>query len=278
MARYRKIYIDTRHRNLNESLSTSDFVIDLPETQETGANTKLYLHELSLPNTIYPIEENVNNRLYLTLGGTTGGAPVYYFIVAPDKGSYVGSELATELQNKLNTATNGTDGNNDYFSCSYSLKTNTITISCNYVAYYYVIHTDKELQTNYGFSVDYDRSHTMSINNVLGNTVEKINYAPTPFVSGFVNLLPMKNIYLTSDSLTNGNQLAPYGVARVLKKIPITAGFGNVIYDNEILMNDANDVSMRHLRRLHFKYVDAYGKTVDLHGADSSFSLTFVET
>ena len=29
----------------------------------------------------------------------------------------------------------------------------------------------------------------------------------------------MKNIYLTSDSLTNGNQLAPYGVARVLKKI-----------------------------------------------------------
>ena len=120
MARFRKIYIDTRHRNLNESLSTSDFVIDLPETQETGANTKLYLHELSLPNTIYPIEENVNNRLYLTLGGTTGGAPVYYFIVAPDKGSYVGSELATELQNKLNTATNGTDGKNDYFSCSYS--------------------------------------------------------------------------------------------------------------------------------------------------------------
>ena len=95
--------------------------------------------------------------------------------------------------------------------------------------------------------------------------------------SGFVNLLPMKNIYLANDSLTHGNQLAPYGVARVLKKIPITAGFGNVIYDNEILMNDANDVSMKHLRRLHFKYVDAYGKTVDLPGADSSFSLTFVE-
>ena len=113
MARFRKKNIDTRHRNLNESLSTSDFVIDLPETQETGANTKLYVHELSIPNTIYPIEENVNNRLYLTLGGTTGGAPVYYFIVALDKGGYVGSELATELQNKLNTSTNGADGNND---------------------------------------------------------------------------------------------------------------------------------------------------------------------
>ena len=42
-------------------------------------------------------------------------------------------------------------------------------------------------------------------------------------------------------------------------------------------MNDANDVSMRDLRRLHLRDVDAYGKTVDLHGADSSFSLTFVE-
>ena len=77
-------------------MSTSDFVIDIPETQETGANTKLYVHELPIPNTICPIEETVNNRLYLTLGGIVVGAPVYYFIVAPDKGSYVGSELATE--------------------------------------------------------------------------------------------------------------------------------------------------------------------------------------
>ena len=151
-------------------------------------------------------------------------------------------------------------------------------MTVNYDSYFFVIHTDKKLQTNYGFSIDYDRSHTMSSNNVLSNAVEKINFAPDPFVSGFANLLPMKNIYLTSDSLTNGNQLAPYGVARVLKKTLITAGFGNEIYDNEILMNDANDVSMRHLRRLHFEYVDAYGKTVDLHGADSSSSLTFVET
>ena len=110
------------------------------------------------------------------------------------------------------------------------------------------------MQTNYGFSIDYDRSHTMSINNVLGNTVEKINFAPDLFVSGFVNLLPMNHIYLTSNSFTNGNQLAPYGVARVLKKIPITAEFGNVIYYNQVLLNDANDVSIRLLRRLHFKY------------------------
>ena len=86
----------------------------------------------------------------------------------------------------MNTATNGTDGNSDLFSCSYSLKTSTIIISCSYVSYFYIIHTDTELQTNYGFSVGYDRSHTMSINNVLGTAVEKINFAPDPFVSGLL--------------------------------------------------------------------------------------------
>ena len=42
-------------------------------------------------------------------------------------------------------------------------------------------------------------------------------------------------------------------------------------------MNDAIDVSMRHSRRLHFKHIDSFCKTVDLHGADSSFSLRFVD-
>ena len=63
-----------------------------------------------------------------------------------------------------------------------------------------------------------------------------------------------------------------------IKENYITAAFGIVIYDNQVLLNNANDVSMRHLRRLHFKYVDSFGKTIDLHGADSSFSLTFFES
>ena len=65
----------------------------------------------------------------------------------------------------------------------------------------------------------------MSCNNVLGNAVENINDAADPFVSGFVGFLPAKNIFSLSDRLTNGNQLAPYGVARVLKEVPIPAIF-----------------------------------------------------
>ena len=45
-----------------------------------------------------------------------------------------------------------------------------------------------------------------------------------------------------------------------------TAGFGDVIYDNQVLLNDANDVSMRHLRRLHFNYVGSFGTAVSYTG------------
>ena len=69
-------------------------------------------------------------------------------------------------------------------------------MSCNEVAYLYVIHTDKELKTNFCFGVDYDRDYPNSTNDVLSNTVEKINYAPDPFVSGFVSFLPVKNIFI----------------------------------------------------------------------------------
>ena len=112
--RFRKIYINSAYRDLNDSQSTSDFVINLREQQECGPNTKMICHEVSIANSFYPIEDNLDNILYLTLGGILIGAPVHYLIVAPDKGSYVGSGLATELQNKLNTATNGTDGNSGF--------------------------------------------------------------------------------------------------------------------------------------------------------------------
>ena len=80
--RFRKIYINSACRDLNDSNSTSDFVINLREQQECGANTKMICHEISIADSFYPIGDNLNNRLYLTLGGTTGGAPVYFYCSA----------------------------------------------------------------------------------------------------------------------------------------------------------------------------------------------------
>ena len=83
-----------------------------------------------------------------------------------------------------------------FFTCSYSLKTNNITISCNYISFFFIIHTDKELKTNYSFGIEYDRDYLNSINDILGNTAEKVNGTADPFVSGFISLLLVKNIYI----------------------------------------------------------------------------------
>ena len=51
-------------KNLN---SSSDFEIYLPESQECGNDTKLYIHDTTIPNSIYPVQTGLNHTLYLRL-------------------------------------------------------------------------------------------------------------------------------------------------------------------------------------------------------------------
>ena len=66
MSRFKKIYIDSHHRTINSN-SSSDFEIYLPESQECGDDTKLYVHEITIPNSIYPVQAGLNNIMYFRL-------------------------------------------------------------------------------------------------------------------------------------------------------------------------------------------------------------------
>ena len=61
MSRFKKIYIDSHHRTQNSN-SSSDFEIYLPESQECGNDTKLYIHEITIPNSIYPVQAGVKQQ------------------------------------------------------------------------------------------------------------------------------------------------------------------------------------------------------------------------
>ena len=144
MSRFKKIYIDSHHRTLNSN-SSGDFEIYLPESQECGNDTKLYIHEITIPNSIYPVQSNLNNRLYLRL--TDFGNTIDSIIQLPS-GSYVGATLASSLQTNMNLATNGFQANNDYFSVSYDFDSNKITVSLNYVDFSFRMLTDYEMEFN----------------------------------------------------------------------------------------------------------------------------------
>jgi hypothetical protein len=273
MSRFKKIYIDSHHRTQNSN-SSSDFEIYLPESQECGNDTKLYIHEITIPNSIYPVQAGLNSNIYLRLTDFSNTTDV---IIEMLSASYVGATLASTLQTKMNEATNGFRANNDYFSVSYDFDTNKITITLNYVDFSFKIMTDYEMEYNtvQWTGTSYDRNNLKSINQVLGNYTPSLNYPD--WKSGYLTLLALRNLYLTCSELSDAKQLGSTGAYNIIKKIPINAPFGSVIYDNEIISVDYINVSNRVLRTLHFKLVNSYGNVVDLNNVNCSFSLTFVE-
>ena len=96
-----------------------------------------------------------------------------------------------------------------------------------------------------------------------------------PFVSGFVDLIPVKNLYLHCNELCNYNQLTVAGNSSIVKKINVTVPYLGIIQDNQINVFDYIDVSGKILRRCQFRFSDEFNKTVDFNNVECSFSLTF---
>ena len=63
MLPYSKIYIDTKYRTA-DSVSSSDFKIELPETLTLPPSTKAYLTDITMVNTIKTIIKDYNDKIY----------------------------------------------------------------------------------------------------------------------------------------------------------------------------------------------------------------------
>jgi hypothetical protein len=90
--KFRHLYIDSKYRT---SGSDTDFSIALNETVDCEAGTRCWVAGATFPNTLYTIEEDVDDLWYVAVrhGATTGG---YAFKLA--YGNYGGTELAAEMQ------------------------------------------------------------------------------------------------------------------------------------------------------------------------------------
>ena len=62
----KKIYIDSRFKT-NDSVSSSNFKIDLKQTLLFPPNSVFYIDDISIPHSWYTVEENVNDKLYIYL-------------------------------------------------------------------------------------------------------------------------------------------------------------------------------------------------------------------
>ena len=194
--KYKKIYIDTRYKT-SDSISTSDFKINLPESISFEGNTCFYIDDITIPHSWESIED-FNNKLYLYLSETGNPDNKYSFIISITNGNYTGVDFAIELQTKMRAVTNPLSVN--LFNVSYNIKNNNITIAMPYSGYSFKILTPLDLSTslNNTFMSLYDKTNTNDINEVLSNLEGYSNtyYYNNPYISGFLNMQPINNIYI----------------------------------------------------------------------------------
>ena len=193
--KYKKIYFDTKYKT-DDSKSTSDFKVELPETLFFENNTVFYVDDIAIPHSWWTVED-FNNKLYMcAYSGTIPGASpgnTYSFIITLTNGNYTGNELASEITDKLHNVVNG------YYNCYYLSKTNTLQIASSDNNHKFKILTPHELKTGLGgvFSLPYDKSKPNDCNEILsnlGNVSEECSVL-NPFKSGYLNMQPIRNLF-----------------------------------------------------------------------------------
>jgi len=252
----RKLYIDSRFKS-PDSKSNSNFYVDLPQVLLMPESTGFYLDDISIPVAWYAVGKDRNDHLYYKVNNEVG------YAIVPE-----GNYTLISLNNKIVQLLNG-NGRDNYFVSTPNVDAVTMGITITINATLELL-TDEQL-VGAGFTT----TNPMSINNVLRNLIPKVNTHTSPYVSGYIDLIPIRNIYITSTGLGNFNTLSISGERAIVKKVPVTSGYGEIIHDQTVLGIDFLDCSHQTLSRIGFQLKDVFGNEINLNGQHWSFSIVF---
>jgi len=257
----RKIFVDSRFKT-PKSASNSDFEYEIPQSVSLPDNTICYLDNIVIPNAWKTIDEN-NNKLYVR-GTTSSGNNDAIVGLAPN--NYNTTTLRDELQKQLRVVYgNNVNVTYDQVLLKYSIKASDVIT--------FRFFTDSELASGVTFGQAYDKTDLRSANEVL--TIFETQQA-NPYSTGIVNLARYRNLCISCPTLSDYSTISPSGNYNIVKKVPVTAGYGEIIYCNLQATHDHFDVSRMMLKSLDFKITDSYGRVVDLQGMPVSFSMIFM--
>ena len=99
-----KIYVDSRYRTA-DSASSSDFKVELPETISLPRDTKAYITDITIPNTMTTVMKDFNDTFYtaeISQRPMTLIKDIALLKITLTPGNYTAPTLAAELQTKLN--------------------------------------------------------------------------------------------------------------------------------------------------------------------------------
>ena len=265
----KKVYIDTKYKT-KDSISNSNFKYELPQTMFMPENTVFYVDDVAIPHS-WATVESFNDKLYFRV---ISAQTITDHIISLDQQLYNGQTLATELAAKINAL--------GYTSTvTYNASKQQISVSILNDSFKFL--TDNELQTMdtldpaYQWQgTAYDKNNLQSANDLIKHnyTTSSTYSSASPFVT-YIDLQPIRNIYIASPNIGNFNTIGPRGQSSIIKKVPVTANFNEMIFDQVMATNDYLDCSRQTLRTLEFRLTDVNGNEIPLHGSNWSMSLIF---
>ena len=256
----KKIYIDTRFKS-SDSRSDSDFKIDLPTTLLMPEDTGFYIDDVCIPHTWYTVETGRNDKLHFGFNSANQ-------IVSIPEGNYTTTTVGEAIAAAMNAAITGTTINTFFSNWDKLKNTFVITLADSLQTNRFQIFTDVQLKKRNSAAFG------SSINSLIKNYTSKGDNN-IPFVSGYIDMIPRRNLYLCCSGLGNFNTVTLNGNRNVVKKIPVNADPGDMIFDQTVTGMDCLDYSGQTLSRISFQLTDAYGNVINLHENHFSFSIVF---
>jgi hypothetical protein len=266
----KKIYVDTRFKTA-DSKSDSDFSIELPRSFNVPDNVVCYIDDIVLPVSFSTVDAR-NNNLYFKFRHNNVFATGQ---ITLDSKNYNGTTFTEALKSKLNAAVQSFNFN---FDMSYDYTDNLLTIKLNdtrpvkTIPILFEIISDADLKNG---SYNSPMSEPKTLNQILRVTKSMTFIEGGSQYKIYIDLHTTRNLYLTSSALASYNIVSNFGNDTIIKKIPVRAGFNEMLFDEGADGMDYLDVSRRTLRYIDFKLVDSYFNVIDLRNNHFSFSILF---
>ena len=284
----KKVYIDTRFKTA-DSKGDTDFAIELPKTFNLPEDVVCYINDIAIPVSWATVSSR-NDKLYFRV--IYDGFD-HFHVATLDQKNYNGASFAAEVQKQMNWVLGSIQFENDtdkiVFNVTYNAVDNMMVIefqdirTVRFTNMKVIMYSDTDVIAGLFRGIPIRAPQSIADNIRLTTTFSMETFhitKNTPAIpyECYLNLHPIRNLYLHSSALSSYDTVTNFGMETIVKKIPVRANYNEMIFDATSDGFDFIFVSKRTLNRIDFQLTDAYGNLIDLRNNHFSFSLVFQRT
>ena len=259
----------------------SNFSFQLPRPVDVGKQYRALVDQIHIPHVFPTITAN-NRALYFeeVYDDDQDGVPTTrQRKVLLDEGQYSGDQLATELQSKMQTGTHFTGAtyavtfDSDQGKLSFRVTHGGAVVRL--LPMEYLIKNPTYFTGFLGEAV-VEHDDCGSVIGLHGNARVPFAYTDqTPITLGHISVISHHVLYLHCDlGLGTGEDaVGPRGNGTILRSIPVTSVYGQMLHDMSLNPKDYTMVHKGQLNTFKFRLADKFGRDIDL---DQPFSFSIL--